>query len=74
MLKLYAVIQDNESYAKERVVLCQFDSENGDKVFIEKVERHNTEMFKIVADEGYVTTEYYYPVKRYTITNLEVYE
>ena len=73
-MKLYAIIQDNESFAKEHVVLCQFTSQNGDKVFIEKVDRHNTEMFKIVADEGYGRIEYYYPVKRYTITDLEVYK
>ena len=72
-MKLYAKIKDNEG-AYERVVLCQFEDEDGEKVFIENLERHGEDMFKIVADEGYVHTEYYYPAKRYSIVELSIYE
>lgn len=73
-MQLYAKIQDRESFKYERVVLCEFESEAGDKVFIEEVEQHNEECFKVVLDEGYCRTTYYYPVKRYTITELEIYK
>jgi len=73
-MKLYARIKDNESFAFERVVLCSFKDSNDDKVFVELVERHGEEMFKIVADEGYCKTEYFYPVKRYSIVELSIYE
>lgn len=72
-MKLYAKIKDNEG-AYERVVLCQFEDKEGEKVFIEPVERHGEEMFKIVADEGYCRTEYFYPVRRYSIVELSIYE
>lgn len=72
-MKLYAKIQDKEG-SYERVVLCQFESATGDKVFMEEVEVHNEQCFKVVLDEGYVKTIYYYPVKRYSITELEIYK
>lgn len=73
-MKLYARITDRESYEVEKVELCEFPSSTyeGEKVFVELVERHGEEMFKIVADEGYSHTEYFYPVRRYTITHIEV--
>lgn len=73
-MKLYAKIQDRESFHYERVVLCQFLDKDGNNVFVEEVEHHNETCFKVVLDEGYVRTEYFYPVKRYSITELEVYE
>ena len=71
-MQLYAKIQDREG-SYERVVLCEFESEAGDKVFVEEVEMHNEECFKVVLDEGYSHTIYYYPVRRYSITELEIY-
>ena len=71
-MQLYAKIQDREG-SYERVVLCEFKSEAGDKVFVEEVEMHNEEFFKVVLDEGYSHTTYYYPARRYSITELEIY-
>ena len=73
-MKLYAKIQDRNSHHYERVVLCQFKDKEDNNVFIEEVERNGETCFKVVLDEGYVRTEYYYPIRRYTITELEVYE
>ena len=73
MIKLYAKIQDREA-GFERVVLCQFLDKDGNNVFVEEVEKYNELCFKVVLDEGYVRTEYFYPVRRYSITELEVYE
>ena len=73
-MKLYAKIQDRESYHYERVVLCQFKDKDENEVFVEEVEHHNETCFKVVLDEGYCRSEYFYPVKRYSITELEVYD
>ena len=73
MMKLYAKIQDREA-GSERVVLCQFIDKNDSLVFVEEVEHHNEMCFKVVCDEGYSRIVYYYPVRRYSITELEVYE
>lgn len=73
MLKLQAKIQDREG-AYERVVLCQFKDKDENMVFVETVELHGEECFKIIADEGYYKADYFYPVKRYSITELEIYE
>ena len=72
-MQLYAKIQDREG-SYERVVLCEFESEAGDKVFVEEIEHHNEQCFKVVLDEGYVHTIYYYPVRRYSIIELEIYK
>jgi hypothetical protein len=72
-MKLYAKIKDNEG-SYERVVLCQFENADGEMCYIEEVERHGTQMFKILADEGYVRTEYYYPVPRFSIVEMQKYE
>lgn len=72
-MKLYAKIRDNEG-SYERVVLCQFENENGDKVFVEEVEWRDQTCFHVFLDEGYVKTNYYYPVPRYSIIELEKYE
>ena len=72
-MQLYAKINDREANY-ERVVLCQFTAENGDEVFMEEVEHHNEPCFKVVLDEGYVHTIYFYPIRRYTITELEIYQ
>lgn len=74
-MKLYAKIRDREKgCGYERVVLCQFKDKDENEVFIEEVERFDELCFKVVVDEGYVRTEYYYPVRRYSITELEVFE
>jgi hypothetical protein len=73
-MQLYAKIHDRESFKYERVVLCEFESESGDKVFIEEVEQHKEECFKVVVDEGYCRSTYYYPTRRYSITELSIYE
>jgi len=72
-MKLYAVIQDREA-GTEKVVLCQFEGQDGEMVFVEDVERHDKQMFHVLVDEGYVYTHYYYPVERFSITHLEIYE
>ena len=72
-MKLYATIKDREAHL-EHVVLCQFKDSNDEDCFVESIERYGMEMFKIVADEGYVHTEYFYPVERYTIIELSIYE
>lgn len=72
-MQLYAKIQDREG-SYERVVLCEFESEAGDKVFVEEVEMHKEQCFKVVLDEGYANTIYYYPVRRYSIIELEIYK
>ena len=73
-MKLYAKIQDRESFHCERVVLCQFKDSNNDEVFVEEVEHYNLTCFKVLVDEGYVKTEYYYPVNNFSITELAIYE
>lgn len=73
-MKLYAKIQRRESFHYERVVLCQFKDKDDNKVFVEEVERYNQLYFKVVLDEGYVKTEYYYPVDDFSITELSIYE
>lgn len=72
MLKLYAKIQDREA-GFERVVLCPFKASSGDNVYIEEVERNGETTFKVLIDEGYFKTYYFYPVTRYSITELEIY-
>lgn len=72
-MQLYAKIQDREG-SYERVVLCEFESEAGDKVFVEEVELHNETCFKVECDEGYYHATYFYPVRRYSITELEIYK
>lgn len=72
-MKLYAKIQDKEG-SYERVVLCEFESEAGDKVFVEDIPIHKEQCFKVVIDEGYCNRAYYYPVNRFTITELEIYK
>ena len=72
-MKLQAKITDTEG-GYERVVLCPFKNEDGESVWIEEVERFGRTMFKVVLDEGYVKTEYFYPVPRFAITELEKYE
>lgn len=71
-MKLYAKIQDREA-GYERVVLTQFKDANDEKVFIEEVEMHGETCFKVVIDEGYSYGTYYYPVNRYSITELCIY-
>ncbi len=73
-MKLYAKIIEKESDLYERVVLCPFKDSNNDVVFIEEVEHYNLTCFKVLVDEGYVKTEYYYPVNNYSITELAIYE
>lgn len=51
-MKLYAKIQDRESYHYERVVLCQFKGKDDNKVFVEEVEHHDETCFKVIIDEG----------------------
>ena len=72
-MKLYAKIQDREA-GYQRVVLTQFESASGEKAFIEEVEIHEETCFKVVLDEGYCYSTYYYPVRRYSITELSIYE
>ena len=72
-MKLYAKIQDREA-GYERVVLTQFENADEEKCFIEEVEQHGEPCFKVVLDEGYCKTTYYYPVRRYSITELSIYE
>lgn len=72
--RLYAKIHDRESSTYERVVLCQFKDKDENIVFMEEVEHHNELCFKVVVDEAYFRTEYFYPVRRYSITELEIYE
>ena len=73
-MQLQAKIHDNETGSYERVVLCQFVDENDDKVFISEKEIDGGEFFHVLLDEGYSKCEYYYPVKRFTITELCIYE
>lgn len=71
--KLYATIRDSEG-GDERVILVPFENADGDEVYVEEEERHNEKMLHILADEGYVFSNYYYPIRRYSIVSLEVYE
>ena len=73
-MKLFAKIQDRESFHEERVVLCQFKNEEGEKVFIEEVDKFTDKMFKVLLDTGYTKQEYYYPINRFTISELSIYE
>ena len=72
-MQLYAKIQDREA-GFERVVLCQFNDKDNNPVFVEDVEHHGEQCFKVLIDEGYMMTEYFYPVRRYSITELEIYQ
>ena len=72
-MQLYAKIQDREA-GFERVVLCQFNDKDDNPVFVEDVKRHGEQCFKVLIDEGYMMTEYFYPVRRYSITELEIYQ
>ena len=72
-MKLYAKIQDREA-GYERVVLTEFEDKDGNKVFVEEIDMHGEPNFKVVLDEGYVYQTYYYPVRRYSITELAVYQ
>ena len=71
-MKLYAKIQDRES-GYERVVLCTFKDKDDNDVYVEEVEHNGNTWFKVILDDGYVHTEYFYPISRYTITELKVY-
>ena len=72
-MKLYAKIQDREG-GFERVVLTRFEGADDELVFVEEVEQHGEICFKVVLDEGYCLTTYFYPVRRYSITELSIYE
>ena len=73
-IRLQALIRDNETGKLEFVVLRQYEGGDGMKVYVEQTIRHGEQMFKILADEGYCSTEYFYPVKRFTIVDLCIYE
>ena len=73
-MKLYAKIYDRCSYKYERVVLCQFKDEDENKCYIQEVEMDGEDYFKIVIDEGYVKTEHFLKLDRYSISELSIYE
>ena len=70
-MKLYVKINDKLG-GYERVELCQFKDKDNNDVFVEEVTQHDDLCFKVLIDEGYVRTYYYYPVQRYVITEVEV--
>lgn len=71
-MKLQATILDLEFGHEQKVLLCKFRNKYGDMCFVETEILHSIKSFKILADEGYSATYYYFPVNRYTIINLEV--
>ena len=72
-MQLYAKIVDRESYHTEHIVLCEFKDAEGKKCFVEETTMDGQEVFKVVLDEGYCRTEYYFPTARYSISDLRVY-
>ena len=72
-VKLYAKIRDSEG-SDERVVLVPFENADGEQVYVEEEEKFGEKTLHVLVDEGYVSTHYYYPIRRYSIVSLEVYE
>ena len=73
-MKLQAKIINHEKGGYERVVLCQYKDADNNKVYISEVELNGIEMFRVLLDEGYSKTEYFYPVNKFIITELSIYE
>lgn len=70
MTRLYVEITDNETNTCERVVLVPFGE---DEDYMKPIMWNNTPCMEMHVDEGYVVTIYYYPVPRYSITEVSKY-
>ena len=73
-MKLRIEIYDKKEKTTEVVYILPMKMENGDEQFLVAEHRHGTFMFKVLADEGYMQTAYYYPVDRYVIIDAMVVE
>ncbi len=81
MKKLYILIYDNKEEYGEWLEAYPFDEReedegiNEDKTcFIQKIMFHNEECFKIKVEFGYTTETCYYPVSRYSIRHVEIFQ
>ena len=72
MEKLYVNIYDNKEEAGEWLVAIPFDENK--TLFVQKVMIHNEECLKIKVDLVYMSETYYYPVSRYSIRQVEIFE
>ena len=78
--RIYVQMTDNEKATSEWLVLVPFDvaevkdGTNDDRdTFMQEVTMHNELCLKVKVDEGYCVTTYYYPMRRYSVTNISMY-
>ena len=78
--RIYVEMTDNEKHTSEWLVLVPFDEAeikdgtNEDKdTYMQQVAMHGELCLKVKVDEGYVVTTYYYPIRRYSVTNISMY-
>ena len=68
-------LTDVETGTTEILYLRPFKTyENDDASFIREEKHHDTIFMKMLVDEGYAITEYYYPVDRFYISNAIIQE
>ena len=78
--RIYVQMTDNEKATSEWLVLVAFDEAemkdgtNDDRdTYMQQVIVHNELCLKVKVDEGYSVTTYYYPIRRYSVTNISMY-
>lgn len=70
-MRLSAVIRDNKINRNLYVNLCEYKNKDGESIFIEEVTHPcGLNCFHVLVDEGYMKTNYYYPINRYSIVSL----
>lgn len=70
-MKLSAVIRDNKLKRNLYLNLCEYKNKAGENIFIEEsLFPDGIECFHVLVDEGYMVTNYYYPIERYSIVSL----
>lgn len=66
---------DNKDGSIYMLVLCPLKDEDyiDDEVYINVEDRFGHKCLHVLVDEGYATTNYYYPIERYAITMVMTY-
>lgn len=78
--RIYVQMTDNEKDTGEWLVLVPFDEAevkdgtNDDRdTYMQMVVMHGELCLKVKVDEGYIVTTYYYPIRRYSVTHISMY-
>lgn len=72
--RLYVELHNSKDNTTEWVVICPFveNTENGKTTYMSQREINGHAYFKLVVDEGYCLTQYYYPVAFFTIKSIHI--